>query len=165
MIDIAQLRILIIRPTLHYMNMWSEAAEDLVVGTAIQESRATYLKQMGNGPALGIFQMEPATHDDIWVNYINYRASLRVDLNYLTMKMSGAHSNTINQIPAQEMIGNLYYATAMCRLQYKRVPAALPSRDVGQLAAYWKQYYNTPLGAGTVDEFVHNFKKYNKYDT
>jgi len=24
----------------------------------------------------------------------------------------------------------------------------------------WKKYYNTPLGAGTVEEFIENYKKY-----
>ena len=31
----------------------------------------TYLKQMGNGPALSICQMEPATYCDICNNFLN----------------------------------------------------------------------------------------------
>ena len=39
-----------------------------------------------------------------------------------------------------------------------RVTAAIPTapRD---MAAYWKQYYNTPLGAGSVDEFIANWDR------
>ena len=35
------------------MGMWSEAAGELVLGTAIVESNLTYLKQHGEGPAPG----------------------------------------------------------------------------------------------------------------
>ncbi len=161
MIDISHLRTLIVRPTLKYMDMWSEVAEDLVVGTAIQESRATYLKQFGTGPAVGIFQMEPATHDDLWNNFIKFRRPIAEKL--YNMKMSNHLEPLFVKVSANEMIGNLYYAVAMCRIQYKRAPTTLPEiGDIGGLAAYWKQYYNTPLGAGTVDEFIHNYTKFNK---
>lgn len=162
MIDIGQLRVYVVRPVLTYLNMWSDVAENLVIGTAIQESHATYLKQVGGGPAVGIFQMEPFTHDDTWSNYINYHPDLARLLHGLTMSISSIHPNTINSISANEMIGNLYYATAMCRVRYMRVPAALPNNDVNGLAAYWKQWYNTPNGAGTIQEFVNNYNTYNK---
>ena len=42
-------------------------------GTAAVESRmGTYLRQIG-GPALGIWQVEPATHLDCWDNWLDYR--------------------------------------------------------------------------------------------
>lgn len=53
----------VVRPVLRVMSAWSQPAEDLVMGTAAQESRLTYLRQLGGGPALGLWQMEPATHD------------------------------------------------------------------------------------------------------
>ena len=141
--------------------MWSQVGEDLVVGTAIQESRATYLKQLGTGPALGIFQMEPNTHDDLWANFISYRADI---LNKLKgLMVTGGTTLPFIQIPAQEMIGNLFYASAMCRIHYKRAPAAFPQQgDTQGLADYWKQWYNTPQGAGTADEFLNNYNQYNK---
>ena len=72
-INTKHLRLYIIRPTLQKINLWSEAAENLLLGTAAQESLlGTYLKQNGNGPALGIYQMEPNTHKDIWIHYLNY---------------------------------------------------------------------------------------------
>lgn len=161
MLDVTQLRVLVIRPVLKHLDMWSESAESLLVGTAIQESHLTYLKQIGGGPALGIFQMEPNTHDDLWTNYIKFRAPLVTKLQGLTI------NRTINDkfitIPAQELIGNMYYAAAMCRILYKRVPAPIPANNPKDLAAYWKQYYNTPQGAGTTAEFISNYKKYNKF--
>lgn len=161
MIDISHLRNFVVRPVLQYLNMWSEVSENLVVGTAIQESHATYLKQMGGGPALGIYQMEPATHDDIWKNYIAFRQPL-------ADTMRGLMIARYTSVPlflktgAEEMIGNLFYATAMCRLRYKRVPEVIPETSLQGIAYYWKRWYNTPLGAGTEEEFINNYRKYNK---
>lgn len=161
MLNISHLRTLIIRPTLQYMEMWSEVAENLVVGTAIQESHATYLKQLGNGPALGLFQMEGVTHDDLWKNYIRYRAPIMNKLYNISIA-NNTKDTFINEVSAKEMIGNLYYATAMCRIQYLRAPEKLPSNTIRGLAYYWKKYYNTHLGAGTEEEFIHNYQTYNQ---
>jgi hypothetical protein len=49
-----------------------QAAEELLLGTALQESGLIYRRQLNNGPALGLFQMEPATHDDIWADFLTY---------------------------------------------------------------------------------------------
>ena len=69
MIDNKQLRECIIKPTLDSLQMYSQAAEELLVFTCACESLGgTYLKQV-KGPALGIYQMEPATYQDIWENY------------------------------------------------------------------------------------------------
>ena len=49
-------------------------------------------------------------------------------------------------------------AAGICRLHYFRVKAPLPALyDVDGRAAYWKAHYNTPLGAGTVEEFKTSF--------
>ena len=56
---------------------------------------------------------------------------------------------------------NLGYATAMCRVHYRRVLEPLPGADdIPGLAEYWKQHYNTPLGRGTVGEFADKFERY-----
>ncbi len=152
MINIPQFRELVIRPALEVVNGYSEAAEELVLGTAIQESRLQYLKQLGGGPALGVFQMEPATHDDIWNNYLAYRQEL-ADLVQMLAAPNGGNHPTAN-----ELIGNLWYAAAMCRVHYRRVPEPLPDAgDVPGMAAYWKEHYNTFEGAGTEEEYEENW--------
>jgi len=63
----------VIAPVLQKSGLDSEAAEELLLGTAVQESlNFKYRRQMGGGPARGYFQMEPATHDDIWDNYLQF---------------------------------------------------------------------------------------------
>ena len=153
MIDALQLRYEIIRPTLKYLDPeipYSMAAENLLMGTCAQESRmGTVLAQKSWGPAKGIFQMEPATHTDIWGNYLNYQDGIAA----LITSFCGDGMDD-----AWLLTGNLYYAAAMCRVHYYRVPWALPEDNVAQLANYWKLHYNTSLGKGTEIEFIKNYK-------
>ncbi len=151
----------VIRPTLAHLGLGSVSAELLIAGTIAQESGGKYLKQLGNGPALGIVQMEPATYKDIWMNYLKYRSSLSLKVSVLASK-----KDTKPHFPNEsELISNLSFAVAMCRVHYRRVTEPLPVIDdfasfagfVEALGKYWKQYYNTHQGAGTVQEFIDNF--------
>ena len=78
--DAFQLRTEIVKPALEAIGYYSPAAEALIMGTAAQESHLKYVKQLGDGPALGLFQMEPATHDDIWANYLRFRGVIIEDI-------------------------------------------------------------------------------------
>lgn len=151
MIDPKQLLERIIRPVLMDLGLWSADAERLVLGTACQESACgRYLVQLGSGPALGIFQMEPATHDDLWRNFLQFRPGIEERVQKLLI---GSHP------AATQLIGNLYYATAMCRVHYLRDRDPIPDNLRGQ-AEYWKRVYNTRLGRGTVDEYLNNWQRY-----
>ena len=65
-----QLLELIITPTHKYMggNYQSDSADLLSLCTAAIESDCGYYIKQLNGPALGVWQMEPATHNDTWDN-------------------------------------------------------------------------------------------------
>ena len=156
MIDALQLRYEIIRPVLKYLDPeipYSMAAENLLMGTCAQESRmGTFLVQKGWGPAKGIFQMEPATEKDIHNNFLFYKSGLREMMDDLYSEYGPPIEGTC------DLVGNLYYAAAMCRVHYYRVKWPLPNDNVEELAHYWKLHYNTPEGKGTVEEFVKNYK-------
>lgn len=154
--DPKQLLTLVVRPTLTLLGAHSRAAEQLVMGTIYQESRAIYIKQLGKGPALGIVQMEPATHRDIWENYLRYKSELADKV--ASLASAHHHQSGHVRVNEKELIANLAYAVAMCRVHYRRERDPLPPADnVRALGEYWKRHYNTYQGAGTVDEFVHNF--------
>lgn len=141
----------IIKPTLLKIGLSSKKAEILLLGTAIQESRLKYRQQLGGGPALSYFQIEPATHDDIWDNYLSYRGELALKVKSLMT----------TEDKLKELKENDAYACAIARIHYLRAPAALPeANDANAQAQYWKTYYNTPLGKGTVQEFIHNWQTY-----
>ena len=128
----------VVIPTLKELDMYSEEACLLVVGTAIQENRLHYLKQIPSGIAKGICQMEEATHDDIWDNFLKYKPEIKEKL----MGLTNQSMDLVDQLK-----GNLYYAVAMCRIHYYRVSEPLPN-DLAGMARYWKKYYNTELGKG-----------------
>jgi hypothetical protein len=149
--DATQLRELIVRPSLEEVGLHSDAAEDLVMGTAAQESHLMYVKQLGGGPALSLFQIEPATYKDYWDNYLTHRVDLIADIQ----KSCGFQG-----VPEpSRLIWDLKFASIMCRVHYRRISSPLPEHgDIAGYAAYWKKYYNTVHGAGTEEEFVENYE-------
>ena len=148
-----QLRLEVIRPILQYLDLWSKNAENLVFGTACQESNCgEYIRQIGckdEVGAFGIYQMELATHNDIWDNFLKYKPQLAEKIQAL--KIPGLTD-------AKNLEYNLAYSTAMCRIHYYRVPSAIPDGLYGQ-AQYWKKYYNTELGKGTIEQYQSNYKE------
>jgi hypothetical protein len=148
--NLNNLRELVIRPALQYIELWSQAAENLVLGTALVESNAEYLHQV-KGPALGLWQCEPATWLDIQENFLKYNASLRGWLEELQTSASITGG-------ANELIGNLYYGAAICRIHYRRAREPLPAaKDAEGLAKYWKNHYNSRLGKGAVEKALPRF--------
>lgn len=157
-INAKQFRELIVRPTLKYLDPeipYSTEAEDLLVMTAAHESHlGTYIKQV-NGPALGVYQMEPATHDDIWANFLKYQAKIFWVIDDLR------HGSN-------NLVFDLRYATAMARVHYYRDKEAIPkekdyptrSEYIDALGAYAKRVYNTELGKATAKQYVKDYLKY-----
>jgi hypothetical protein len=153
----------IIKPTLKALDLWSPAAGMLLMGTCAQESAmGKYIHQLGNGPALGIYQMEPITHFDIWSNFLKYKQGLsdRI-LDMVPPNMIKKDGSTgVVYGSSMYLMDSLVYATAMTRVHYLRVKSPMPTEDLDEVAAYWKEHYNTPLGKGTVEEFKSNYVKY-----
>jgi len=146
----------IIKPTLEYMggHYDSKNARMLLLATAAIESKCGYyIKQVG-GPALGIWQMEPATHDDIWNNCDALRhTSFQDCIDHLTDEVvwTESHQTTFEHF---NLITNPMYACAMARLKYSMDPKPLPDHtNIRQVYDYYKRIYNTPLGASTYEKF------------
>ena len=153
-LDPNQFRALVVVPVLNRLGLHSPAAEELVLGTAAQESGLRFLKQLGGGPALGLYQCEPATHADIWRNFLHYKPELRYLVSHFATNGTSGHPNQ------DELVWNLAYATAICRVHYLRVNKPLPvADDLEGLAAYWKKNYNTTEGKGTPEEFIANYRR------
>lgn len=151
-LDVDQLRLHVIRPVLTRLDLHTPAAENLVLGTALHESHTRYIRQI-KGPAMGIYQMEPATHYDLHHNFLRFNTTLKIRVNQYAGFFSG-------DLPdPSELIGNLFYATAMCRIHYRRLKAPLPTNEPYALAQYWKDFYNTRLGRGTVEQALPHFER------
>jgi hypothetical protein len=157
-LDYRQVRKYACIPALRRINLWDARAEVLCMGTAMIESRLTYLDQKDKadkpGPAFGLCQMEGPTHLDL------YRTILSRDRD-LRRRVLECATFFMTEIPdPAEMQYNLLYSFAMCRVLYRRVTAALPAaNDALGMANYHKRYYNTYLGATKVSESVEVFKE------
>jgi hypothetical protein len=132
--------------SLKEMGLHSEDAVDLVYKTGNAETGYRHLKQMGGGPAIGFWQIEPATLIDIIDNYVKYRPKFEKRLKSLGFSQSDMETRVMSNIALQAVF---------CRLKYKRDKYALPkSSDLEAQARYWKRVYNTHLGKGTITHFM-----------
>jgi hypothetical protein len=136
-----------------FQQIASKEAEDLLDGTFAQESGCgKYVRELDSGPGRGFWQMNPRDHDEIWKMYLPNHAKLaNAVLNLATCSKPPS---------ADLLVDNIRYACAMARIHYLRIADKIPSTLEGQ-AAYWKKYYNSEKGAGTVEEYIANYKKYN----
>ena len=149
----------IIKPTHLYMggNYESKNANFLSLCTAAIESNCGYyIKQVG-GPALGVWQMEPVTHDDIFAN-CDAMQDCDNDMSHFKYKALQL-STTYNmdedfEAVQSDLIDSPKYACAMARLKYSMDKAPLPDHnDIKAVYDYYKRIYNTPLGASTYEKF------------
>jgi hypothetical protein len=153
--DAQQLHDYIIKPTLQYMggNYYSKESAFLLLCTAAIESNCGDKIKQDDGPALGIFQMEPDTEDDIW---LNCDALVR---DCFDSVIGGLHLSKDDRFGYIALIESPKYACAMARLKYSMDPHALPkltgdsSVDLKSFYDYYKRVYNTVLGASTYDKW------------
>jgi hypothetical protein len=147
--DIQPLRALI-QSTLTPLGLYSADAEELLCATCAQESLLGVYRQQVNGPALGIFQMEPEDFNDIWTNFLAYKTELSAQIRGLVPGL----------MVAADLVNNDALAVAMCRIHYLRAPGSLPAAtDLNGLWAYYKAHYNTPAGAATQQQFYGNYHR------
>ena len=158
--DPAEFREVIIRPVLQHLGRRagpqfdSPAIENLLLGTAIQESHLESMTQDGGGPGLSYFQIEPATFYDIYDRYLPKRPLLLRAVNGFLMPA---------KLPIEQLDGNQYFACAVARMKFWMSPTPLPAPgSIDQMGKYWKTYFNSPKGRGTAAEWALNYRKYVK---
>lgn len=158
-LDARHLRFNVVRPTLQYLApawRYSLAAENLIVGTAAHESGGfKWLVQRGGGPARGLWQVEPATLRDIVGRYLV--KPKHVERYQLVIGLTGTEPSLEDQL-----VTNMAFGCAVARAKYAMSPDPLPelADDVEALARIWKKIYNTHIGAGSIPEFIHNYRTY-----
>ena len=157
-----QLRDHIVDPVLRHMDMHSESAVLLLMGTAAHESHlGHYIVQRGGGPACGIYQMEPTTASDLLYRYAANRPAIASNL----AAIAGITAPELLSLPHSQLrlklISDLRLQTAMARLRYWMVPEPLPPvEDIRAIAEYYKAHYNTRLGKATPDDFIADYQRY-----
>ena len=139
----------IVEYALYKLDCYSDDALALVVRTGMAESGYRALRGYGkNNPAIGFWQIEPATLYDMMRNYIVYRPQYKKALEGLGMKFKGDDIE-------MSVISNMAVQAGLCRLHYRRDKYPLPSWDsLETQGKYWKRVYNTNKGRGTVEHFM-----------
>ena len=152
MFDITQFRYDIVVPTLNAIQIRSDCIVELLVFTcAVESAGGTYLKQM-NGTALGIYQLEPASYTDLWVNYIMRKPDI---INLLSLNLN------INRMPDPlDLITDLKLATICTVLFYKHRKANLITQDEDTLWTVYKEFYNTEKGKAAKDASIKAYRKF-----
>ncbi len=151
----------VVRPTLEHLavveaGIGGLASEQLMMGTVIAESGLSALAQIGGGPALSMFQIEPATFKDIYYRYLQKpgKEALQIAIKELQVDAFG---------PLAQLAGNRFFACGIARIRFWMVPAKLPNLDdLEAMGAYYKKWYNTAGGAGDADRWVDLYRQFVK---
>jgi hypothetical protein len=134
----SDLRDAIVRPTLELLDEWSPSAENLLMGTAAQETQLGNNLQGNNHTGLGLYRISPHTHTQIWDNFLVHDPELASRLRGLASQQQFLKS------PHNELIVNLAYATGIAWMIYKRHALTLLNNlSVHELAQCWLSYYCT----------------------
>tara|TARA_R110002020_G_scaffold471058_1_gene697468 strand:+ start:357 stop:818 length:462 start_codon:yes stop_codon:yes gene_type:complete len=148
-----QLTELVIVPTLKEIpkGYSPEAVLAIQMIVAHESCCGEYIAQT-RGPALGIIQMEPATHDDVWT----HGDSIQRNAELLKIVTPGLG---VKNVPSSNrLIYDLRYNVFMARQKLFMAPGALPS-NIDDMAKYLKINWNGP-GKATAAKYHFDFMKW-----
>lgn len=124
-------------------------AENLLIETLQQETHIGEFKDTTpNGAGRGIAQFDKKGFYDC-VQRAKTEEINKI-IRSLGMDIWSLSHDDLNFSPLASIV--------LCRLKYKRIPEPIPTTVNGR-ASYWKKYYNSWRGKGTVEEYLENSKK------
>lgn len=152
-----ELRTLVIRPTLDQLGVPDEQVEiveNLLLGTAAQESGLGFHLKLDRSQGLGIYRISPRTHLNIWDKYLINEPDLASAIRGL------ASQHEFLSKPHAELATNLCYATAIAWMIYRRAGKTLPNaNDIQALGEYWARYYHHRPKT-SANDFVRSYKRF-----
>lgn len=74
-------------------------------------------------------------------------------------KVKQAFKINIEKVKIKDLDNNPLLSFIFCRLKYKLRPEQIPD-DIVSRATYWKRYYNTELGKGTLDHYLDSAERH-----
>ena len=157
------LRELVIRPTLCHLGEWSPSAENLLLGTAAQESQLGFRLREDKCEGYGLFNISAQNHTQIWDMFLVTDAELASKLRGL------ASQQQFLKTPHAELITNLSYAAGVAWMIYKQHQLHL-NHDLSpdDMAKIWFHYYHHrnhpnhqhPMDNSAIESFVSNYRKW-----
>lgn len=127
----------------------------LMIGTCAMESDFRLRRQLGGGPARGIFQVEPDTALCHFRNYLsrNPRRFHQLTKMWLNIEADVPYFEPLESDIEWHLENNDIFCAIMARFKYLRDPNPIPSSTLAQ-AKYWKKVYNTEFGEGVYQEYA-----------
>jgi hypothetical protein len=152
-INIHQLRELIIKPSLQQTGLYSPEAELLMIGTALVESNLSFLAQRPTPIARSIWMIEQPTYTDLRIRLIGNKGLAQKILDCLWMDDFPQNYDYLS--------GNLTAACLFARLKYWFSKEHIPIPGNAQsLAGFWARIYNTRNLDSDKKRFIELFNKY-----
>ena len=129
--------------------MHSESAVELLAMICAHESLGgKFRSQVGGGPALGLFQIEPETHDSIWGNSD-------------TIRQRAAKHGIVRDLSQLE--NNDRYSIFVAR-HYLAMDANPLPKGLEAMSAYCKSYWNR-TGKATPEKYLNDYLRWRDDDT
>ena len=133
----------LVAKTLVEMQRYNHEAVELLLMIAAHESHmGKYRRQLGGGPALGIYQIEPTTHDSIWDNCDS--------IDKLAKRMNIKRD-------VFQLIDDDRYSTFIARCYLLMDVNPLP-KTPEKMAQYCKDYWNR-TGKATPKDYLNAYLK------
>ena len=123
---------------------YSEKAVTAIMMIIAHESKGGHYIEQVSGPALGITQIEPTTHDDIWLNGDSISANASI---------MGITQN-VNRLKY-----DLRYAIFMTRQRLFMDSNPLPSDPI-ELSVYLKSFWNSESGSANEMSYYNDFNEW-----
>ena len=149
-----ELRHYVVRPALKHLGMWSPTGENLLLGTAAKESGLGFHLKQANHQALGIYQISPRMHRNIWDSFLAPHAELSSKVRGL------ASQREFLCHPHHELATNLVYATAIAWLIYHRSGIQIDKinkEDITAMGRLWQRHFRS-RNPGTIQSFLESYQ-------
>lgn len=150
----SDVRELIIKPYLQSLGEYSEVAEQLLLGTAAQESALGLHCYCTQTKGLGLYRMTAEKHQELWDTYLVQFPDLA------SLQRGLASQQQFLKNPHGELASNLTYATGMAWMVYRRsmIDTSKPL-EIPTLAQFWAGYFDNGTGCPrNVDEFMLSYR-------
>lgn len=120
----------------------NDVAHLLLYETAKAETGLGLIEDKTIGAGIGICQFDKFPFDDLKKRSLTFRDKILKDLGV-----------DITLVEWEHLRYNSFLSLLFCRLLYKPFNEEIPKDKISR-ASYWKRYYNTIAGKGTVEHYM-----------
>ena len=117
-------------------------AMHMIIETAVTETGLGRIEDKTDGAGIGITQFDKIPFADVRDRCIKLKPQIEKDLGV-----------DITLVEWEHLRYNSFLSLLFCRLLYKPFSEEIPKDKISR-ASYWKRYYNTIAGKGTIEHYL-----------